>query len=73
MEGISQTFSFDTFKKVIEFLEKLRVISQEIGQYPEIHIYGQFKVKVTSISLKEGTVTGKDHILMQKLNKIVLN
>lgn len=68
---IGKEFSFNNFKEVISFVNKVADLSEKAGHYPDILIFDHKNVIITLISNDVRKVTERDINLAKKIDQLI--
>lgn len=67
---LRRQFTFKTFKKAINFVNKVAEIADEEGHHPDIYIFYN-KVQLELFTHAVGGLSENDFIMSSKINKLV--
>lgn len=66
---ISKEYSFDNFKKTMDFVNKVAVLAEEEGHHPDMHVYyGKVIIELSTHAI--GGLSENDFIMAHKIDQV---
>jgi 4a-hydroxytetrahydrobiopterin dehydratase len=67
---LTKEFNFKNFLDVVEFVNKIALITEEMDHHPDLLIHSYNKLKVMLFTHSENKITDKDRTFAEKVDKL---